>query len=130
MKITIIIINILNNQTEYLAPPYATIPHDTRCTSQLHVGFLHPSQSPTTTTLVTNRSIHVVGLNSHSNTTWSKIPSNTCGSKLCKLTKHKKCVLKAIRNETFATDKYKNVLKAIHMAGLLIIVALFLFCLL
>jgi sensor c-di-GMP phosphodiesterase-like protein len=40
--------------------------------------------------------------------------------------KHKKCVLKTILNETFATNKYKNVLIAIHMSVMLIIVVLFL----
>jgi hypothetical protein len=126
MKITLMI-NILNNQIESLTPSYITVPHDTRGTSQLLVRFLHPSRSPTSTTFATNRSIYVVGLNNHSNTTWSKIPTNTCGSELYKITKHKKCILKTIFNETFANDKYKNVLKTSHMSVILIIVVLFLF---
>jgi hypothetical protein len=126
MKITLMI-NLLNNRTEYLIPSYTTIPHDTRCTSEILVRFLHPSCNPTSTTLATNHSIYVVGLNSHSNTTCSKIPTNTSGSELYKLIKHKKCKLKIILHETFATDKYKNVLIAIHMSVMLIIVVLFLF---
>lgn len=126
MEITLMI-NILNNQTEYLTPSYTTIPHDIRCTSQLLVRFLHPSRSPSSTILATNRSIYVVVLNSHSNTTWSKIPTNTSKSELYKLTKRNKCILKTILNETFATDKYKNVLEAIDMSVTLTVVVLFLF---
>ena len=120
-------VNKLNNQTESLTPSYTTISHDTRCTSQLLVRFLPPSRSPTSTTLATNRSIYVVRLNSHNNTTWSKIPTTTSGSELYKITKHKKCILKTILNETFASDKYKNVPKAIYLSVMLIIVVLFLF---
>ena len=129
MKIALMI-NILNNRTESLTPSYTTISHDTRCTSQLLVRFPHPSRSPTSTTLATNHNIYAVRLNNHSKRTWSKIPTNTSGSELYKLTKHNKCKLKTTLNETFAIDKYKNVLIAIHMSVMLIIVVLFLFCLL
>lgn len=125
MKI-ILMINILNNQTESLTPPYTTIPHDTSCTSQLLVRSLHSSHSPASPTLATDHSIHVVGSNNHSNTTWSKIPIHTCGSELYKLKKHKKCILKTTPNETFTNDKYKNVLKVIRMSVMLITVVLFL----